>query len=108
MDERKAAEGFSALASTARLQVIKALVRAGTEGMAAGDIAEAVGTSPSGISFHLSALSEAGLIASHRQSRHIIYRVDFQILGGLVAYLMHDCCQDDPTMVACCGLGGAC
>ncbi len=108
MIEKTAVEGFAALASEARLQVIKTLVRAGPDGIAAGEIAQSVGASPSRTSFHLSALAGAGLVTSQRRSRQIVYRVDFRALGGLVGYLMQDCCQNNPVVRSCCGIDEEC
>ena len=108
MNEKIAVEGFAALASEARLQVIKTLVRAGPDGMAAGEIAQSAGASPSRISFHLSALAGAGLVRSERRSRRNVYRVDFRALGGLVGYLMMDCCANNAVVRSCCGIDEPC
>ena len=37
-------------------------------------------------------LERAGLVASRRESRSILYSVDFEALNGLVRFLMEDCC----------------
>ena len=69
MNEQDALSAFSALSNPSRLTVVRLLVKAGPDGMPAGDIAEALSASPSQTSFHLSALSESGLIVSQRQAR---------------------------------------
>lgn len=102
MQDDVALRAFSALSNAARLSVLKLLVRAGTIGMTAGEIASAVEASPSRASFHLSALSEAGLVTSERSARQIVYRVDFQQVGALIRFLLHDCCQDSPQLRGCC------
>lgn len=58
--------------------------------------------SASRASFHLATLAEAGLIGSERQSRSIIYRVDFKAMGALTGYLVHECCKDHEDVVKCC------
>ena len=63
-----------------------------------------VGATSSRMSFHLSALENAGLISSTRQSRHIIYVANFENLGGLVSFLLEDCCANHPEVRQCCGL----
>ena len=98
-----APRAFAALASAPRLAVLNRLVRAGPAGMTAGALAEAIGASPSRMSFHLSTLAEAGLIEGKRQARQILYRARFRALGDLARYLLHDCCADHPEVLACCG-----
>ncbi|MCG3268613.1 helix-turn-helix transcriptional regulator [Yoonia sp. I 8.24] len=93
MDEVEAAILFGALSNKDRLKVIRALVEAGPAGMNAGDIASKIGASPSRASFHLAALAEAGFVVRQRQSRSLNYRVDFDRVGGLVSFLMEDCCM---------------
>jgi DNA-binding transcriptional ArsR family regulator len=68
--------------------------------MAAGAVAEAVGASPSSASFHLSHLERAGLVASRREARSIVYAVSFDAVAGLVAFLMHVCCRGHPEVRA--------
>jgi len=102
MNEADALNALSAMANKSRLQVLRALVQAGPEGLSAGDIAKNLQASPSQASFHLSALSDAGLIQAERQSRHIIYRSNFEALGRLVGFILEDCCGGSPVARACC------
>lgn len=102
MTDSTAVAALSALANDSRLRLIKALVRAGPEGLAAGQIAQAIEATPSRTSFHLAALSEAGLVSQTRVARHVIYRVEFGALGALMGYLLHDCCAGHPKVRACC------
>lgn len=94
MEEKQALSGFGALSDETRLRIIRLLIVAGAEGMASGDIANALdGSAPSRVSFHLGQLEKAGLVESRRDGRQIIYSADFPALSDLVAFLMHDCCQ---------------
>ena len=102
MDEPHALAALSAMANKSRLQVLRALVQAGPEGLSAGEIARKIEASPSQASFHLSALSEAGLIRAERKSRKIIYRSDFETLGRLLGFILDDCCGGSPVARACC------
>lgn len=104
MNEDRAAFLFGALSNPDRLRVLRALVRAGPKGLAAGEIAAALGATPSRASFHLAALSEAGLVCSEREARKIRYRVAFDALGSLMRYLLLECCADSPALRRCCGL----
>ena len=96
---------FGALAQETRLQIVRYLVECGEDGASAGDVGAKVEATSSRASFHLSALERAGLIRSERQSRSIIYRADFENLGGLVSFLLNDCCGGHPNILACCGTG---
>ncbi|SCB41465.1 ArsR/SmtB family transcription factor [Rhizobium lusitanum] len=100
MDQRQALGAFAALSQETRLQIVRLLVVAGPEGMAAGALAEKVEVSPSNISFHLKELEHSGLIAAQRQSRSIIYTAHYESLGGLVRFLMEDCCSGHPEICA--------
>jgi len=99
MDERQALMSFAALSQETRLAVVRTLVVAGPEGMAAGTIAEKMGVSPSNISFHLKELQRSGLIAQRRESRSIVYSANYDALSGLVTFLMHDCCAGHPRVL---------
>ena len=59
--------------------------------MAAGDIAAELGQAPSTLSFHLSALEQAGLIVSARHGRQVIYSVRLAGLRGLFGFLTETC-----------------
>jgi ArsR family transcriptional regulator len=94
MDENQALGSFAAIAQETRLRIVRMLVVAGADGMAAGAITEKLGESTgSRVSFHLGQLEQAGLVGSRREGRSIIYSVIFSALSDLVAFLMHDCCQ---------------
>lgn len=105
MDRRKALTALSALAHEARLDLVRLLVGKGAEGMAAGDIARELGLSTSRLSFHLSAMEQAGLLTSRRVARNVFYAVDAAGLGATIAWLLNDCCMEHPDVVACCRHG---
>ncbi|MDF1632008.1 metalloregulator ArsR/SmtB family transcription factor [Mycoplana sp. MJR14] len=98
MDERQAIGAFGALSQETRLQIIRMLVVAGPEGMAAGSIAEKLDVSASNLSFHLKELDRAGLVGQQREARSIIYTVNYDTLSGLVRFLMEDCCSGHPEV----------
>ncbi len=103
MERSKVLQCLSALAHGARLDLVRLLVPRGDEGLAAGEIARALGLTASGLSFHLAALEQAGLIRSRKQSRHVFYSADLEGIGGAISYLLADCCLDHPEVLACCG-----
>jgi DNA-binding transcriptional ArsR family regulator len=100
MDENQALTGFAALSQETRLRVLRHLVRAGRDGLAAGAIAVAMDVSPSNLSFHLKELERAGLIAQRRAARSIIYAANYDTLGGLIRFLVEDCCNGHPEICA--------
>jgi DNA-binding transcriptional ArsR family regulator len=100
MDQYEALDAFAALAQETRLGMVRALVVAGADGLAAGEVAEAVGATSSGASFHLAHLERAGLARSRRQARSIVYTANYDGLAALVEFLMRDCCQGHPEICA--------
>ena len=98
MNDQAAVEMLSALAHEHRLKIFRLLVRAGPSGMPSSDIAEAVGISPTGASFHLKELDRARLIVATRQGRYIRYAVKFDGMRQLLTYLTEDCCQGQPEL----------
>lgn len=98
MESIDAIAALSALAHPARLSVFRALVRAGDDGEAAGDLAERLALPPSTLSHHLATLERSGLIAHARQHRHLIYAVAPAAIRDLIAFLVEDCCGGRPEL----------
>lgn len=93
METKHALEAFQALSQDTRLGALRLLVQAGPNGLAAGAIADRLAVQPSTLSTHLGILERAGLVASRRESRSIIYAAQFDGLRRLITFLMEDCCQ---------------
>lgn len=102
MDRSKALAALSALAHETRLDLIRLLTPQGSEGMAAGQIAETLGIAAPRLSFHLSALEQAGLLRSRKVARNVFYSVDARGIGLTISYVLNDCCCDDPEVLAAC------
>ena len=92
MDINSAVNSLEALAHETRLNVFRLLVKAGPEGLSAGEIADQLGSLQNTMSSHLHKLSRAGVVDSRRAGRHIIYSANFAALSGLLVYLVEDCC----------------
>ena len=103
MQMKHAVEALGALAHEYRLSIYRLLVEHGPNGLAAGAIGEAIGLAPSSLTFHLQNLHRAGLIVQRRESRSLIYRVDFDAMNELVGYLTENCCarSGDSCATAC-------
>ncbi len=93
MDLSSSVIALAALAQESRLQVFRLLVQAGPDGLPAGKIATALGVPATTLSFHLNALTQAGLIARRRQGRSLIYAAVFATMNDLLGFLTEDCCQ---------------
>src|SRR5215213_6213845 len=98
MASARAVEALSALAHGNRLAVFRLLVKAGPDGMPAGDIAREIGALPNTLSTHLAILDRAGLIRSRRVGRSIIYTADYDGMRGLLGFLAADCCGGRPEI----------
>lgn len=107
MERGKVLAALSALAHETRLDLIRLLVRQGDTGMAAGEIAQRLDLAAPRLSFHLSALEQAGLIRSRRAARNVIYSVDAAQIGRTIGYLLNDCCCDNPEIRAACSHSAA-
>ena len=92
MEPTSAVTALSALAHEGRLEIFRLLVRAGGEGLAAGEIARATGVLPNTLSSNLGILSVAGLVTSRRDGRSIIYAAAYDRMRELLAFLVEDCC----------------
>jgi ArsR family transcriptional regulator len=98
MDRQEALIAFAALSQETRLAVVRLLVVAGSDGLAAGEIAERVGASTTAASFHLKELERSGIIKQRRVSRNIFYSAEYAALSGLIQFLMEDCCGGHPEI----------
>lgn len=116
MEMKSAVVNLAALAHEGRLAAFRLLVQGGPAGLAAGEVARRLDVLPNTLSASLNVLSHAGLIASRRQGRSIIYTANYDRMRELLAFLMEDCCGGAPEICAplvaiasqCCEAEGAC
>lgn len=100
MEMNEAIDGLSALAHQGRLTIFRELVKAGPEGLSAGEVSRRVGIAPNTLSASFTILSRAGLVTGRRDGRSIIYTAAYDRMGSLLAFLMEDCCQGRPEVCA--------
>ena len=100
MESKVAVAALSALAHEGRLAVFRMLVQAGSDGVAAGEIARRLGVPANTLSANLNVLSHAGLIDSRREGRSIIYTAEYGSMAALLGFLMEDCCQGSAAICA--------
>ncbi len=83
---------LSALSQETRLRVFRLLIEYGRSGTAAGMLSDELGIPHNTLSFHLSHLSQAGLVTSRKQGRQVIYAANCDAMEGLLSYLRENCC----------------
>ena len=71
-----------------------ALVRAGPDGLAVGEIQDHLGFPASTLAHHLRFLAAGGLIEQQRAGRVVINRAAFERIEELAHFLLRECCAD--------------
>lgn len=84
---------FAALGQGARLEVMRLLLAAYPDAVAAGEIQEKLGIPASTLSHHLHRLREVGLVVSVRESQWIRYAARDDTLQALLDFLYAECCS---------------
>ena len=100
MNKEIATKVFESLASGIRLEVYRLLVKSGLEGMVAGQIASDLAIAPNNLSFHLKAMTHAGLLSVAQEGRFQRYRANIPLMLELIAYLTEECCAGHPEQCA--------
>ncbi len=96
MKKKIATQIFESLASAIRLDVYRLLVKQGSTGMVAGQIASELDLPATNTSFHLKAMTQAGLLSVEQEGRYQRYRANFTVMRDLIAYLTEECCAGHP------------
>lgn len=96
MESTDIVAAMSALAQETRLAIFRTLVGVGPDGMAAGAIAERLKLPAPTLSFHIARLERAGLVASRRAGRSILYAARFPEMQALIGALTESCCAGNP------------
>ncbi|MGR8932062.1 MAG: ArsR/SmtB family transcription factor [Gammaproteobacteria bacterium] len=92
MNKEIATKLFESLASGIRLDVFRLLVKHAPEGLVAGEIATELALPPTNLSFHLKAMTHAGLLHVTQEGRYQRYRADLTVMQSLIDYLTAECC----------------
>ncbi|PLW75266.1 ArsR/SmtB family transcription factor [Cohaesibacter celericrescens] len=96
MDNAQATTAFAALSQQTRLDVFRLLIKAGADGLLSGEMGEILAVKQNTMSTNLNILLRAGLIRNQRHGRSVRYFADMQGIGGLIDYLLQDCCGGAP------------
>lgn len=102
MESSEVVRVLGALAQESRLDTFRALVRAGPDGLAAGEIARQLEIPPPTLSFHLKAMQHADLVTSRRAGRSLLYTANFDVLSRVLGYLMENCCEGSAGGISDC------
>jgi len=93
MDSLATLEAFKALSQETRLDIVRLLVKHGSAGLPVQAITATLGIRQNLVSTHLATLSRADLLAVRRQGKFAFYRVNFETIRALGAFLLEDCCS---------------
>jgi ArsR family transcriptional regulator, arsenate/arsenite/antimonite-responsive transcriptional repressor len=87
MQSKALAEGLFALANETRLDMIRAIAKAGATGVAGHEISERTGMPRTLVSHHLKILVRAGLVTERKAGRTIHHRLDRDAMRKLTSAL---------------------
>ena len=96
MDKQIATTLFESLASGVRLDIFRLLVKHAPTGLVAGEIATELALPPTNLSFHLKAMTHAGLVNVTQEGRYQRYRANLTVMQSLIDYLTAECCTGHP------------
>ncbi|WP_405406144.1 metalloregulator ArsR/SmtB family transcription factor [Paracoccus sp. Ld10] len=99
MEHNHIAHAFATLGHPGRLAVIRLLMRFAPRAVRPTEIAQALGLKPNTLSHHLSDLTDCGLVRVRRQGRSLLYSVDLDATGRLLAYLALDLGRARPDLL---------
>ena len=94
MELEIASQGFAAVGSEPRLEVVLTLVRAGPDGLTIGEIQNRLNIPASTLAHHIKFLSAAGLVHQEKQGRSVINRASYDQLEALAGFLLKECCAE--------------
>ena len=83
---------LSAISHQGRLVLFRLLVKAGDDGLPAGELSRLANVNITTSSAQLSVLANAKLVTRDRVGRSIIYRANYKTISDLLSFLKADCC----------------
>lgn len=108
MNKELATTLFESLSSGIRLDVFRLLVKHAPTGLVAGEIATELDLPPTNLSFHLKAMTHAGLVNVTQEGRYQRYRANLTVMQSLIDYLTAECCAGQPELCLDAGKASAC
>ena len=98
MEEKNVIKALAALAQVNRLQIFRALVVKGMDGLTPAQLAQDMNMAANTLSFHLKELMNAELISQERSGRNLIYRAQYERMNDLLSFLTQYCCQGEACL----------
>ena len=95
MDTGTAALQLESLGNPTRLEVLRALVRAGSTGKAVGELQRVLDIPGSTLTHHIQHLVQRGLVQQTREGRVLRCSANFAAMNELVGFLTEECCSDE-------------
>ena len=89
-----AAARLEALGNPTRLRIYRMLVRAGDAGSSVGKLQARLDLAASTLSHHLKAMMVVGLVEQQRQGTTLICRANYEVMRGIVEFLVSECCAE--------------
>jgi ArsR family transcriptional regulator, arsenate/arsenite/antimonite-responsive transcriptional repressor len=108
MENQTATQIFESLSSGIRLDIYRLLIKYGTDGLVAGQIATELKLPPNNLSFHLKAMTHSSLLSVEQEGRFQRYRANIPLMLDLIAYLTEECCAGQPDACAGFRAGSSC
>lgn len=99
LGSEQVAQTFAALGAPVRLDILRALVRAGPEGQPVGRLKDHLDLPASTLSHHLKAMIAAGVISQRREGRVLRCFASYDMISGLAGFLLRECCVDAATAI---------
>ncbi|HAT7052204.1 metalloregulator ArsR/SmtB family transcription factor [Legionella pneumophila serogroup 1] len=99
MDIKESLKIFDTLSQETRLQVFRLLVQVGPEGLSASAMGDELGILHNTLSFHLSHLSNAGIVTSCRKGRYVYYSANFELMRDFISFMVQDCCSKQQVKI---------
>lgn len=90
-----AAARLEALGNRTRLQIYRALVRAGRAGMPVGRLQDKLKIPASTLSHHIKTLVSVDLVSQVRESTTLVCHANYDAMRGLIDFLAAECCADE-------------
>ena len=100
MELNHAAAQLAELGHSTRLAIFRLLVRAGSTGLAVGEIQSQLDIPGSTLSHHLSRLCKVGLMQQTRDGRTLYCTLDFAAMETLLGFLYAECCAGDAEVTS--------
>ncbi len=94
MDLKIISERMNALGNETRLNIYLALVRAGEDGLAVGEVQKRLDIPGSTLTHHLKRMVQAGLVTQEKQGTTLTCRANYKQMTNTIDYFLSQCCVD--------------